>query len=52
MHRIFSAQNFIHCIIYKPFNSTWDLPVPTSVDCGPGSSVGIATGYVLDGPGV
>jgi hypothetical protein len=26
--------------------------ITTLVDCGPGSSVGIATGYGLDGPGI
>jgi len=36
---------FIDYLVYLKFNDV------TNDDCGPGSSVGIATAYGLDGPG-
>ena len=40
---------------YRPINGTYILsliPVSSKQFCGPGSSVGIATNYGLDGPGI
>jgi hypothetical protein len=48
----------IHCclLLYACVRQTFSGPLITSYTanfaCGPGSSVGIATGYGLDGPGI
>ena len=46
--RHFGGLMFFTCFIYiRPRYSE-----PSAYNCGPGSSVGIATGYGLDGPGI
>jgi hypothetical protein len=40
---------YTRCIILQ---DTFYLPNANSYFCGPGSSVGIANGYGLDGPGI
>jgi hypothetical protein len=46
-------EHYCHCWVCWCYNS-WhvSLPLQLVIGCGPGSSVGIVTGYGLDSPGI
>ena len=45
---LFPERKYLHLHMQYLYKITWFLTIP----CRPGSSVGIATGYGLDGPGI
>ena len=52
MHYNDTSQNFQNCWVQKYFNCFTQIIYITISSGGPGSAVGIATAYGLDGPGI